>query len=66
MEQNALMVLTATDAGADQDTSGKTVRLRLMNARANPVPTEEFVSMLLLVTNVTAQEDITDLVANLM
>ena len=60
------MVLTATDAGADQDTSGKIVRLRLMNARANPVPTEEFVSMLLLGTNVTAQEDITDLVANLM
>ena len=60
------MVLTATDAGADQDTSGKIVRLRLMNARANPVLTEEFASTLLLGTNVTAQEDITDLVANLM
>ena len=46
MEQNALMVLTATDAGADQDTLGKIVRLRLMNVRANPVPMVEFASML--------------------
>ena len=66
MEQNALMVSTATDADADQDTLGKIVRLRLMNVRANPVPMVEFASMLLLVINATVQEDIMDHVANLM
>lgn len=66
MEPNALMELTAIDVDVDQDTLERIVRLKLMNARANLVPMEACVLMLLLDTNVTAQEDTMDLGASLM
>ena len=66
MEQNASMESTATDVGVDQDTLEKTVKLKLMSARANLVRMEVFVLMWLLATNATAQEATMDLDANRM
>ena len=64
MERNALMGSTATDADADQDILERIVRLKSTNARASLVQMVVYVLTSLLVINVTAREDIMDLVAN--
>ena len=66
MEQNASMESTATDVGVDQVTLEKTVKLKLMSARANLVRMVVFVLMWLLATNATAQEATMDHDVNLM
>ena len=64
MERNALMESTATDADADQDILERIVRLRSTNVRASLVRMVGYALTWLLVINVTAREDIMDLVAN--